>query len=158
MIGFLETGGVNIILMSRTLERENCKEHEIKTISKTIADMPSGSLMLIPSTKIVDKFVRNITKDTFVNFKSLRIKLANKFKCDVTCPLTFGIFMRIVSEAAYEEHISSLDLELITAFQRAVDSNSNLAKKLECGVDFIIEQQEKEEIKLKYPPSLILPS
>ena len=129
-------------------KRENCKEHQIKTIYKTIADMPSGSLMLIPSTKIVDKFVRNIPKGTFVNFKSLRIKLANKFKCDVTCPLTSGIFMRIVSEAAYEEYMSGLRLELITPFWRAVDSNSNLAKKLECGVDFIIEQQEKEEINL----------
>ena len=129
-------------------KRENYKEHQIKTISKTIADMPSGSLMLIPSTKIVDKFVRNIPKGTFVNFKSLRIKLANKFKCDVTCPLTSGIFMRIVSEAAYEEYMSGLGLDLITPFWRTVDSNSNLAKELECGVDFIIEQQEKEEIKL----------
>jgi len=129
-------------------KRENCKEHQIKTISKTIADMPSGSLMLIPSTKIVDKFVRNIPKGTFVNFRSLRIKLANKFKCDVTCPLTSGIFMRIVSEAAYEEYMSGFELELITPFWRTVDPNSNLAKKLECGIDFIIEQQEKEEIKL----------
>ena len=129
-------------------KRANCKEHQIKTISKTITDMPSGSLMLIPSTKIVDKFVRNIPKGTFVNFRSLRIKLANKFKCDVTCPLTSGIFMRIVSEVAYEEYMSGLGLELITPFWRTVDSNSNLAKKLECGVDFIIEQQEKEEIKL----------
>ena len=133
-------------------KRENCKEHQIKTIYKTITDMPSGSLMLIPSTKIVDKFVRNIPKGTFVNFKSLRIKLANKFKCDVTCPLTSGIFMRIVSEAAYEEYMSGLRLELITPIWRAVDSNSNLAKKLECGVGFIIEQQEKEEITLN--PSL----
>ena len=85
-------------------KRANCKEHQIKTISKTITDMPSGSLMLIPSTKIVDKFVRNIPKGTFVNFKSLRI---------------------------------------------------NLAKKLECGVNFIIKQQEKEENKLKQPTSLI---
>ena len=128
-------------------KRENCKEHQIKTIYKTIADMPSGSLMLIPSTKIVDKFVRNIPKGTFVNFKSLRIKLANKFKCDVTCPLTSGIFLRIVSEAAYEEYISGLGLELITPFWRTIDSNSNLAKKLECGVDFVIEQQRKEVIK-----------
>ena len=71
------------------------------------------------------------------------IKLANKFKCDVTYPLTSGIFMRIVSEVAYEEYMSGLGLELITPFWRTVDSNSNLAKKLECGVDFIIEQQEK---------------
>ena len=128
-------------------KRENCKEHQIKTISKTIADMPAGSLMLIPNTKIVDKFVRDIPKGIFINFKSLRIILANKFQCDVTCPLTSGIFLRIVSEAAYEEYISGLGLELITPFWRTIDSNSNLAKKLECGVDFIIEQQRKEVIK-----------
>ena len=129
-------------------KRENCREHQIKTINKTIVDMPSGSLMLIPSTKILDKFVKKIPYGTFINFKSLRIKLANQFKCDVTCPLTSGIFMRIVSEAAYEEYISGLELDLITPFWRTVDSNSNLAKKLECGVDFITGQQLKEQITL----------
>ena len=83
-------------------KRENCKEHQIKIISKSIADMPSGSLMLIPSTKIVDKIASDIPKGTFVNFRSLRIKLANKFKCNVTCSLTSDIFMIRVSEAAYE--------------------------------------------------------
>ena len=108
--------------------------------------MSKGSKMLIANTKIFDEFINKIPSGNFVEIKELRDILAKQFDCDVTCPLTTGIFIRIVSEAAYEEYKTGKSLEGITPFWRSVDPKSNLAKKLDCGVNFIKAQQSKENI------------
>ena len=127
-------------------KRENCKSHQIKILSKDIVGMSKGSKMLIANTKIFDEFINKIPSGNFVDIKELRNILAKQFDCDVTCPLTTGIFIRIVSEAAYEEYKTGKSLEDITPFWRSVDPKSNLAKKLDCGVNFIKAQQSKENI------------
>ena len=127
-------------------KRENCKSHQIKILSKDIVGMSKGSKMLIANTKIFDEFINKIPSGNFVDIKELRNILAKQFDCDVTCPLTTGIFIRIVSEAAYEEYKTGKSLEDITPFWRSVNPNSNLAKKLDCGVNFIKAQQNKENI------------
>ena len=127
-------------------KRENCKSHQIKILSKDIAGMSKGSKMLIANTKIIDEFINKIPSGDFVEIKELRNTLAKQFDCDVACPLTTGIFIRIVSEAAYEEYKSGKSLEVITPFWRTIDPKSNLAKKLDCRVDFIKAQQSKENI------------
>ena len=124
-------------MKSWVYKRENCKSHQIKTLSKDIAGMSKGSKMLIANTKIFDEFINKIPRGDFVEIKELRNILAKQFDCDVTCPLTTGIFIRIVSEAAYEEYKTGKSLDDITPFWRSVDSKSNLAKKLDCGVNFI---------------------
>ena len=67
--------------------------------------MSKGSKMLIANTKIFDEFINKIPSGNEI--KELRDILAKQFDCDVTCPLTTGIFIRIVSEAAYEEYKTS---------------------------------------------------
>ena len=133
-------------MKSWVYKRENCKSHQIKTLSKDIAGMSKGSKMLIANTKIFDDLINKIPSGDFVEIKKLRSTLAKQFDCDVTCPLTTGIFIRIVSEAAYEEYKTGKSLEHITPFWRSVDPKSILAKKLDCGVDFIKAQQNKEYI------------
>ena len=71
-----------------------------------------------------------------------------KFNCDVTCPLTTGIFIRIVSEASYQEYIEGKPITAITPFWRVVSPETNIAKKLACGIDFIIKRQEEEKINV----------
>ena len=127
-------------------KREHCKTHQVKRISKKIADMPSGSLMLIANTKILDEYIKDIPKGDFISTKKIRIDLAKQFGCDVTCPLTTGIFIRIISEAAYQEYKNGNTLSSITPFWRVVNKNSNLAHKLACGVSFIVERQKYEKI------------
>ena len=64
----------------------------------------------------------------------------------MSCPMVTGIALRIVSEASYEEY--NLGLENITPFWRVVSPSSALAKKLYCGIDFIIDNQQRENIKI----------
>tara|TARA_B100001540_G_C15456079_1_gene483384 strand:- start:58 stop:471 length:414 start_codon:yes stop_codon:yes gene_type:complete len=129
-------------------KRENCKVHQIKTLQKDVAGMIKGSKMLIANTQIIDDFINEIPTGDFIEIKKLRSILAKKFYCDVTCPLTTGIFIRIVSEAAFEEYNTGKDLDQITPFWRVIDPKSRIAKKLECGVDFIENQQNNENISI----------
>ena len=64
----------------------------------------------------------------------------------MSCPMVTGISLRIVSEAAYEEYQKNMKLDQITPFWRVVEPDSNLAHKLTCGVNFIIENQIQEDI------------
>ena len=78
----------------------------------------------------------------------MRDDLAKDYQADKTCPVTTGIFLRIVSEASYEEYSNGIDLNVITPFWRMVNPNSKLAGKLACGIDFIARRQEQESIVL----------
>ena len=78
----------------------------------------------------------------------MRDDLAKVYQADKTCPVTTGIFLRIVSEASYEEYDNGIDLNAITPFWRMVNPNSKLAEKLACGIDFITERQTIENIVL----------
>ena len=35
-----------------------------------------------------------------------------QYQADKTCPVTTGIFLRIISEASYEEYDNGIDLEM----------------------------------------------
>ena len=129
------------------IEKRDCeKSFKIKTIDKKFADIPEGSKMLIASPPIIDEYVKSIDYGKFVEPIKMRDDLAKQYQADKTCPVTTGIFLRIISEASYEEFVIGIDT--ITPFWRIVDPKSKLASKLTCGIDFIIENQKREEIKI----------
>ena len=129
------------------IEKRDCeKSFKIKTIDKKFADIPKGSRMLIVSPPIIDEYVKSILYGQFIEPVKMRDDLAKEYKADKTCPVTTGIFLRIVSEASYEEYNAGIDLNAITPFWRMVNPNSKLAGKLACGIDFIAERQTKENI------------
>lgn len=76
----------------------------------------------------------------------IREDLAGAYGADVTCPLTAGIFLRIAAELAWEQHQQGQPLANITPFWRILDEKSNAARKLACGVDFIVQQRCGEGI------------
>jgi len=129
------------------IEKRDCqKSFKIKTIDKKFADIPEGSKMLIASPPIIDEYVKSIDYGKFVEPIKMRDDLAKQYQADKTCPVTAGIFLRIISEASYEEF--GIGIDTITPFWRIVDPKSKLASKLTCGIDFIIENQKREEIKI----------
>ena len=104
--------------------------------------------MLIASPPIIDEYIKSILYGQFVEPVKMRDDLAKDYQADKTCPVTTGIFLRIVSEASYEEYDNGIDLNAITPFWRMVNPKSKLAEKLACGIDFIAERQTIENIIL----------
>jgi hypothetical protein len=104
--------------------------------------------MLIATPKIIDDYLRQIPKGKSVSLLTLRKDLANEYQADNTCPLTTGIFLRIVSEAAHEQLEKGAATGKVAPFWRVVDERSPLNKKLTFGPIFVKKQREREGIAL----------
>jgi hypothetical protein len=122
------------------------KEPKIKRIDIDFADIPAGSNMFIATPKIIDKYIQEIGFGKRIDTKTLRKDLAIAHNADYTCPVTAGIFLRIVAEANYEKLQQGKTVEEITPFWRVIEPNSVLAKKLTFGQDFLLQQIEKERV------------
>jgi hypothetical protein len=122
-------------------KRECGKAPHIKTIDKSFGGIPSGSKMLISSPQEIDAFITQIPCGISIEPADMRKQLAQKHGADATCPVTTGIFLRIVAEAALEEYSQGTPATQITPFWRVVSSGSALAKKLS------VTEEELEAIK-----------
>ena len=116
----------------------------VKRLDKNFSDMKVGENMLIATPKIIDEYIKQIPKGININIKTLRNDLALTYNADTTCPVTTGIFLRIVSEAAYEDLLNGE--KNITPFWRVVDHESKTASKLACGINFIKKRRSEENI------------
>ncbi len=116
------------------VEKRDCgKAPHVTVIDKTFAGIPAGSKLLISSPLEIDAFVRDIPKGKQVDAAEMRQMLAKRHKADATCPVSTGIFLRIVAEAALEEYNQGKPLSSVAPFWRIITPNSTLAKKLSIG-------------------------
>ncbi len=67
-----------------------------------IVSLPAGR-MLISTPLELDAVIRRIPEGRVLTLGALRANLARNHGADYTCPLTTGIFLKIVAEAADEE-------------------------------------------------------
>lgn len=126
-------------------EKLNCdKSHLIKKLDKNFSDMKEGENMLIATPKIIDSYIKKIPKGIKIDIKTLRKDLALKYNADTTCPITTGIFIRVVAEAAYEKFLEKKTE--ITPFWRVIDYESKTSIKLACGIEFIKNRRIEEGI------------
>jgi len=65
-----------------------------------------GDTMLIPSPLAVSKVLETIPKGKVMTVTELRDILAQTYNADYSCPLTTGIFLRIVAEAHEEVQVA----------------------------------------------------
>jgi len=121
---------------------ESKSTHDIKMIEKDFWGQKAGDRMLIPSPKLIEDYVNQSKKGTFIDPFQMRKDLAVELGADFTCPMTTGIFTRIMAEKNLELHGD--DYQAMTPFWRLVEPKSDLAKKLSCGREVI---QRLREIK-----------
>lgn len=122
------------------------KEPQVKRVDKHFADIPAGGTMLIATPKIIEDYISQIPKGKAVSPKTMRKDLALEYRAEYTCPVTTGIFLRIVAEANYEKYQQSNSLRGIAPFWRVIIPDSPLAKKLTFGQEFIKKQRIAEKI------------
>jgi hypothetical protein len=121
------------------------KEPQIKLTEKAFADIPAGSKMFIATPQLIEKYINHIEIGRQIDSKTIRKDLALEHNADFTCPVTTGIFLRIVAEANYEKWQQGKNLKNIAPFWRVIAPNSSLAEKLSFGQDFLIQQLENEK-------------
>ena len=119
----------------------------VEKADKDFGGVRAGQRMLIPTPLLVDNYIRQIPRGQQSDLSTIRKDLAAAYHADVTCPLTTGIFLRIVAEAAYEQFEQGVPLQKITPFWRVLNKKSPAVKKLSFGDDFLMEQRKKEGIE-----------
>ena len=110
------------------------KEHEPKVVEippNWQKSMGIGS-MIITSPLLVDELVRKIPKGKVSTIKLMREKFADDFKTVTACPLTTGIFLRIVADAAEEDRLSGK--KNISPYWRVIKDDGSLNPKFPGGI------------------------
>ena len=120
------------------------KEWKVEKTDKDFADMPAGSMMLVATPVIVEDYIRNIPKGKSTTLQQMRKDLAAEYNAEYTCPITAGIFLRIVAEASYEQMMQGKHIKNIAPFWRMIDEKSPTAKKLSFGTEFLKKERGKE--------------
>lgn len=123
---------------------DNGRKPEVSPTSRTISGVPAGAMMLVPTPIQVKEFIESIPKGTFKTVDQLKAELAKQNGAEVTCPMVTSIFLRIVSEAALDEHREGKDVAQITPFWRVVDAKSKVAARLSCGPEFLTQMRQSE--------------
>jgi hypothetical protein len=96
----------------------------------------------VPTPKLVDELIRKVPKRKLITAGQIRKELASRYGADSTCPLTLGIFFRIIGEAAEEDRQSGK--KQITPYWRVVKDDGSLNPKLPGGVESQAEKLKKE--------------
>jgi hypothetical protein len=87
--------------------------------------------MLIPSPRDVNRIMRGVRRRRLITTSEIRRILASQAKADSACPLTTGIFIRVVAEAAEEDLRSGK--RHVTPYWRTVKDDSSLNQKFPGG-------------------------
>ncbi len=120
------------------------KPASVTVLKKPFAGFPPGASLLISTPLEVKTYIDSIPKGETRTVRELRETLAGGYEADGACPLTTGIFCRIVAEEALEAYAAGLPLEAVTPFWRIVQPDSRLAGKISCGPGFINERRAEE--------------
>jgi hypothetical protein len=104
--------------------------------------MMGGRRVLVPTPLMADEEIRTVGRGRLISVGQIRQRLAGREKADSTCPLTLGIFLRIISEAAEEDRRNGRSP--ITPYWRVVKDDGALNPKFPGGVAAQAEQLRAE--------------
>jgi hypothetical protein len=123
---------------------ESINQFEVKLTDKKFADIPEGAKMLIATPKIIEDYIFQIPEGTETDLKTLRKDLALQYGAEYTCPVTTGIFLRIVAEKAFESYQNGKELNKIAPFWRTIKPKDKILTKLSFGSNFVFDMKAKE--------------
>lgn len=110
---------------------ENAKPIQIETIEQALSATYPPGRMVIANPHWVEDYVKTIPEGQVRTVEDLRKSLAQRAEVDYACPMTTGIFLRIVAEAAYHEQQNNMP---VTApWWRVVANDGSMNPKLPGG-------------------------
>jgi alkylated DNA nucleotide flippase Atl1 len=98
--------------------------------------------MLIPCPLDVDALIRKVPRGKLITQSQIRERLAQAAGAACACPITTGIFVRIVAEAAAEQ--ARAGKSRITPYWRVIRDDGRLLEKLPGGPSMQAAQLEAE--------------
>jgi len=137
------------------LEQDHPNHGKVLPIPARMRSQWGRGTIVIPRPRDVHALMRTVRKGRLVTSSILRARLAEMAGADVACPLTTGIFITIVANAAEEDRRSGK--KRITPYWRTVKDGGKLNDKYPGGVDVHAALLRKEGFEIipgrgKQPP------
>ena len=124
------------------------KEKKIVVLETNFAGAKAGQTMLVGTPLMIDAYIRAIPVGQHRTLPAMHNALAKRYKCDVTCPVSTAIFVRMSAEAALEELENGKAEADITPFWRLLSSDEKIAKRLNLDPAWIDHRRELEGLPL----------
>ena len=105
-----------------------------------------GKTMAIPSSMEVNGIMAKVPKRKLITIDEIRGMIARKYKTDIGCPLTCGIFSWIAANAAAEE--AAAGKKRITPYWRTLKKGGEINSKYPGGIADQKRQLELEGHKV----------
>ncbi len=139
-------------------EKVNEIEEKIHVITPDWEKRYGKGKLLVASAVDIEKLIRKTKPGQLLTNDVIRVKLARDKKVQVTDPMTVGIFLRIIAEAAEEELAAGRPK--ITPYWRVIKPNGSINIKLPGGEAnqkklLTSEGHKIEKGKAKKPPKVI---
>lgn len=125
-------------------KRDQALPPHVKTLTEPKGSNYPPGRMLIASPLVVQEVLASVPRGRVITAPALRARLAKRFGADYTCPITTGIFLRIVAEAALEEARPD-DVPV----WRVVAQNGAMLEKLPGGPDRQAQRLKVEGVLLE---------
>jgi len=114
------------------LEEEHPEHGKVVDVPPKMQGRFGTGKMLIPKPLDIDALIKKVTKGQLATVTQIREKLAKVAHAHCSCPMTTGIFLRIVAEVA-EEDFSNGQRE-VTPYWRVIKADGSLNGKFPGGV------------------------
>lgn len=114
------------------LEEEHPEHGKVVDVPPKMQNRFGTGKMLIPKPLDIDSLIQKVQKGQLATVTQIREKLAKGAHAHCSCPMTTGIFLRIVAEVA-EEDLSNGKRE-VTPYWRVIKADGSLNKKFPGGV------------------------
>jgi hypothetical protein len=143
-------------------KRKNWREKMANPAEPQLVEPPAAWVsrygpgpMLISTPRDIDALLRTLNPGELISVKQVRSHLAEAFGANSTCPLTTGIFLRIVAEVAEED--LQAGMAPVTPYWRVVQDDGGMNPRFPGGVELqsarlAEEGHEIEPGKGKKPP------
>jgi hypothetical protein len=114
------------------LEEQHPEHGKVVDVPPKMQDRFGIGKMLIPKPLDIDALINKVPKGKLATVTQIREKLAKGAHAHCSCPMTTGIFLRIVAEVA-EEDLSNGKRE-VTPYWRVIKADGSLNEKFPGGV------------------------
>ncbi len=114
------------------LEEQHPEHGKVVDVPPKMQDRFGIGKMLIPKPLDIDALINKVPKGKLATVTQIRDKLAKGAHAHCSCPMTTGIFLRIVAEVA-EEDLSNGKRE-VTPYWRVIKADGSLNEKFPGGV------------------------
>jgi hypothetical protein len=118
------------------------RPHVVKRPPISIAGVRAGQLMLVPSARLVDAFVRRIARGRSLTPQQLRARMAQAHAAEMCCPITTGFHLRTVAEAVGEALAAGTPITRVTPVRRVLPPGAPTLVKLSFDASVQLRQRQ----------------